>query len=484
MGQAGDGGFANTVPVLRDPYWGDPPMTKRDDEVARDLMGRNPTDEGVDYQEPLVDRPERQSRPRRVFEPIEYDETQSAVRPRVADPEQFTEDRINTLSTMPLEHVSGRQRIGRFLQRFGEAQLSQPLARSGMELAGSAARSAGYGVNQLYGDTAAREMRQEEIGQNQQHLLNFEQARQRREAREQAALKQADLIAGIGLKEANTQKALRGPDRAPHYETRADGTYEISAEHPDGRKVSGVPGKPSESRPVFRERRNSDGSTTLMRLNPGTNKFEEAGVTSAGEPRVSMRLPNGQVVQAPVSAAVVAAAQGGKVVADANNQTTWRQYEIRKAQIDKDNAASERRFAEAKDGVESLRSAVMKAQEAANEARNPAKPGDKAYLNSQYDDAMKRVKALAANLKPYADLVADDPETGWPTLLKGRPEPQTYPEPPAVQMPQGPEAVAPQGAYVGHVFKQSDLPEIQKRLKAKTLEEARRLVEAQGGTFQ
>jgi hypothetical protein len=69
---------------------------------------------------------------------------------------------------------------------------------------------------------------------------------------------------------------------------------------------------------------------------------------------------------------------------------------------------------------------------------------------------------------------------GFFSLASSRP---THPGYGRRQPPQMRGGSAP-GAYAGHTFKQSDLPEIQKRLKAKTPEEARRMVEAQGGTFQ
>jgi hypothetical protein len=420
----------------------------------------------------------------------EYDETQSATRPRVADPEQFTEDRIGVLSAMPLEPVSGRQRVGRFLQKFGEAQLAQPMARSGLELAGTAARSAGYGVNELSGDTAAREMRQEEIGQNQQSLLNFEQARQRRAQRQAEAVKQAQGLANLAKTDEEV-KALRSP--RPNYErVETPGGYVyVDRNNPSGAAVpTGLkaPAKPG-ARPQTFSRRNADGSTTLMERGED-GKWKESGVTSAGEPTVSMRLPTGQVVQVSPSAAVGAAASGGKVVADANNQTAWRQYEIQKAQVDRENALAQKRYEDIEQAVGQLQAAVAKAQEAANKMRNPpagTPATDRTFYNGEYDDAMKRVRALAGRVKqldPRGELVQDDPDTRWPLVLGQRPDPKGYPDPPTVSLPQGPEAVAPQGAYVGHTFKQSDLPEIQKRLKAKSPEEARRMVEAQGGTFQ
>jgi hypothetical protein len=418
----------------------------------------------------------------------EYDETQSAIRPRVADPEQFTEDRIGVLSAMPLESVSGRQRVGRFLQKFGEAQLAQPMARSGLELAGTAARSAGYGVNELSGDTAAREMRQEEIGQNQQSLLNFEQARQRREARAQAALKTEDLVAGIGLKRANAAKALRE-----------------QAAKPNVQLVKGRGGWFAVDKNDLRT------PPTRLPIDPDTpdtppHQFDHMGVRYE-----TVKDDAGKWVTRPVEGLPVDESQQN-VVEDgltvkpgaalgARATRDQREYQHgRDAQKDAEDAADREYKAtlaarsEAEGAAKSFNAlhdkldAAVEDLKAARRALPTAQAKDVEKVKAEIAAGEAEVTRLQAQTRAALDSVSsryDAHLTYGPderfTLNPASAPPKVKAKPAPAQRSGG---VAAQGAYAGHTFNQSDLPEIQKRLKAKSPEEARRIVEAQGGKFQ
>jgi hypothetical protein len=149
---------------------------------------------------------------RRVYDPstatgdaapvVEAGSSARQMRPRVADPEQFTEDRINTLRRMPLEHVGFKQSAGMALQNFGNAvtQGLQYAAASGRPMtAYDAMNVIGAGISSgapmLAPRVASQAMRNEEIGTNQRRLLDFERARQKMAARADAALKQRQGVA-------------------------------------------------------------------------------------------------------------------------------------------------------------------------------------------------------------------------------------------------------------------------------------------------
>jgi hypothetical protein len=203
-------------------------MTRNPLSVGEDIgpMTRFPNDNDISAGWPvkLATSHPLNSRPR-VVDPesytgespdvVEAGSSAQQVRPKIADPEQFTEDRIDTLQHMPLEHVGFKRRAGMALENFGQAitqglqnaaAYGHPLSTyDAMNLIGAGISS---GAPMLAGRVASRAVRDEEVGQNRERLLNFDQARQRRAAREDATLKRAQGVATFNKTVAETDRLV------------------------------------------------------------------------------------------------------------------------------------------------------------------------------------------------------------------------------------------------------------------------------------
>jgi hypothetical protein len=202
----------------------------------------------------------------RVVNPVASPDEVPALRPRaVGDPaaalptpdaqEQTTRPRWSSELNRETEHnAAAREQFEHPQKAHGLKRWLVPLAEAaltGLSAGGPAGGVGGAGVGLLraaFDPAAANKIKYgREVQRSDARLLNFEQARQRREAREGEALKRAQGVATYNETLARTDKLKREPTDKPHVVSKKSGVYLV---HDNGKyeKLEGIPADESNAK--------------------------------------------------------------------------------------------------------------------------------------------------------------------------------------------------------------------------------------------
>jgi hypothetical protein len=315
------------------------------------------------------------------YEPIRYDDAtgqaiNNQVRPRIANPTDYS---INRLKQMEVEGTP-QDRNGK-LKSVGLGIL-HGFERGG--LAGAASGGIYGGFRPNWDERIGQENDLEAERGRAGRLLTLDKATQGMESQ-----KIEDVY-----KRAQAIKALQPPTYAPHYETRDDGTYEISGEYPQGRKVEGVPGvRRPESQPSYSYKTNEKGEIV------GINTRNPRDVVSTGVKPPQKPSNIGADGLTPYQRAMIAIGR--------ENKTYQRQRDAK---------------AEARQSTEFV---TKTHQYYANRLADAVKLAgefdkyragatDPALTKEERDAALAQSKLLANQLKAYDDVYEVGESGGWP----------------------------------------------------------------------
>lgn len=279
-----------------------------------------------------------------------------------------------------------------------------------------------------------------------------------RTALEDAALNRRGKLAGV-LKTEAERDALLNPqpkEITPHYETRDDGTYVRDAQNPEGRRLAGIPGKPSPEKARQREWIDDGQGNEVL------HQYDEAGVpqlvmrgekpvTRPGKQMVTRTLKDGTPVRVPSTTAlteeatieaanITAAAQGGAYVVDADNKNADRRFDDEMARFN-DAVQRTNRVTELR---QQLKAKIAERDAAATRASYAKGNEDFAKEEAARERADEEALALTATLKRESSAAEATgyayatPETeNWAVSLKPRPTAPSVKAKPAPQRRSG-----------------------------------------------
>jgi hypothetical protein len=350
---------------------------------------------------------------------VEAGSSAQQVRPKIADPEQFTEDRIDTLQHMPLEHVGFKRRAGMALENFGQAitqglqnaaAYGHPLSTyDAMNLIGAGISS---GAPLLAGRVASRAVRDEEVGQNRERLLNFDQARQRRAAREDATLKRAKGVADYNKTLAETADIEDRPVR-------------------EREKMQGDAAKEERVRAEV-ERHN------LIMEKHQTDSLEDQKIRERETTRHNREMEKIGVLNA--------VALSGRTDAELRNSIGFRKYQFERDKIDKQNQAAQKEYEDADraakqfndlhDYVDDL-AAKLSGIQAMSPEEQKKHAAEFAQLREQKDKALAQLNEIGPTVRQkYGKHLTYNQRERFD--VGPRPEPTPYGDPPESVIPERP----------------------------------------------
>jgi hypothetical protein len=400
---------------------------------------------------------------------VEAGSSAQQVRPKIADPEQFTEDRIDTLQHMPLEHVGFKRRAGMALENFGQAitqglqnaaAYGHPLSTyDAMNLIGAGISS---GAPMLAGRVASRAVRDEEVGQNRERLLNFDQARQRRAAREDATLKRAQGVATFNKTVAETDRLVHPkPDVQL---VKGKGGWFAVDKNDIGSKPTKLPIDPDS--PDTPPRQFEHMGVRYETVKDDTGKWVTRAVEGLPTDESAVPVPYKPTADSPTfmvrpadavrgateieGANIHANAQGGANAVAAANENADREYQTKLAawKLEGDRASdyntlkdkrdeAERRFNAAQKILLSVDPAALKDKDRANYAERQA---ELESLSGELNDLNKQERAARESLNP--EFVEFRPD-GHARQKSQLPQPKVQAKPAPAKRTGGPVATPP-----------------------------------------